>query len=576
MALAEGDLKRFVTLKEELRIRNTFLESNVLLREASRAQKADDPEKAEILLDTAVLLSPDLASTHLARASFILFERPTDLAEVLGSLLDAGKAAWREPFSFDRMKTNAIVGLLLGLILAAFLFVIVQFLTYLKLFLHDFHHLFPRAAARFQTTVLALLLLALPLMFRLGLVLTLMIWLLTAFLYQNWRERAISIMLLLLLGATPFALREGLAGLMMPDSAAGVLLEVERGSPTDKQLSRLKALLAEHPDHTGLLTVLGNHFKRQGQYEMASAILLKALDTKPASAILLNNLGNVYFLQDELGKAVGMYGRACMADPGLALPHYNLSQTHYRAGEPDKGTEARQSALRLDREGIRKVTVRANTGQVNYVVGELDLPMVWLTGAADIGVSRELLDDATAALWNTWGGRGDPFSFWFYALGALLIYLLAALFGWRVSLSRACVRCGRPACRRCNNEMKDDTHCGQCFYAFVRKEQVDARARISKEIQIRQYKRRHESLACGLSFVLPGIGQMLKERTLRGVLILLVFALVLVQVLLGYGLMRDPLALGGGIDWLKLVPLLVLFAAFYAWALLDVFRSNDA
>ena len=94
---------------------------------------------------------------------------------------------------------NAVVGLLLGFLLAGALFVLVQFLSYLRLFLHDFHHLFPRGAARFQTAVLALMLLALPLMFRLGLVITLMIWLLCAWLYQNWRERVISVMVVLLL-----------------------------------------------------------------------------------------------------------------------------------------------------------------------------------------------------------------------------------------------------------------------------------------------------------------------------------------------------------------------------------------
>jgi hypothetical protein len=85
---------------------------------------------------------------------------------------------------------------------------------------------------------------------------------------------------------------------------------------------------------------------------------------------------------------------------------------------------------------------------------------------------------------------------------------------------------------------------------------------------------RRERIARWINLVLPGVGQLVKERPLRGILFLVVFSYVGTQVLLGSGLMRDPGSLGSGINWLKLVPMLVVFLGFYAWAILDVFRAH--
>jgi hypothetical protein len=108
----------------------------------------------------------------------------------------------------------------------------------------------------------------------------------------------------------------------------------------------------------------------------------------------------------------------------------------------------------------------------------------------------------------------------------------------------------------------------------MHKDQVDAKSRISKEIQARQHGRRIESIARGITFILPGAGQLIKERPLRGILFLVVFSCALVQVFLGHGMMRNPQALQHGIDWLKMIPLVLVFLGFYAWAILDIFRAD--
>jgi len=300
-------------------------------------------------------------------------------------------------------------------------------------------------------------------------------------------------------------------------------------------------------------------------------MLDRALKLRPNSAVLLNNRANIMFLKNDLKSAIGYYDRAIQARPDLAVPYFNISKAYYRALDLDKGKQHRNQALRLDPEGIQKVNKLAETRMANFVVADLSVPREWITA----GNSRQDGRKATQHLWVAWGGAGSSESFPFIGVGVVVLFGLILLLRKKVYFSSGCVRCGRPACRRCSSELRDDTVCAQCFHAFVHREQgVDAKSRISKEIQIRQYRRRKENLARGITFLLPGVGQFIKGRPLLGMLFLVVFCCVVVQVWLGHGLMRDATVLGTGIDWLKLAPLLVLGVGFYAWAVLNVFRSE--
>lgn len=116
--------------------------------------------------------------------------------------------------------------------------------------------------------------------------------------------------------------------------------------------------------------------------------------------------------------------------------------------------------------------------------------------------------------------------------------------------------------------------CGQCFHAFVRKEQIDSKSKIAKELQIRHFLRRQESIVRGINFILPGVGQLMKGRTVRGILFLLIISVVLAQLLLGDALLRNPASIGGRVDWLMVAPLGIVLISFYLWAVIDAFRRD--
>jgi tetratricopeptide (TPR) repeat protein len=571
--LAGQGLERFLALKEELGIRNMPAHSLVLLREAGRDRARGDARAAEQGLAAARRLSPEVALFHLEAAWQSFRASPWALGEVFGPLGDAAASAWRDPLTRNRWLANGLLGLLLGLGLAIAVFVVVQCLRYLRLFLHDFHHLFPRGAARIQTGILAGILLLLPVFLRAGLLVSLLTWLLVAWIYQTWRERILSMACAAVLGLSPLALEQVVGALELPRSPIADLLAVERGPAPADSLARLRMGLEARPRDPSLLASLGGFHKRAGDLGRARELLERAVESRPEAAFLHNNLGNVYFLQGETGPALERYKRATDLEPALATGYFNMSRAFFRTLQLEKGKQARQQAIQLDQELMRELTRRAESGQANGVVADLPLPDDWLRlddgWASSLRTSR-----AELGLWRSYTGTTDPRRGWFYLGGTALLALLLALGRTRMFSANACVRCGRPVCRRCDAELRDDSVCGQCFHAFVRKDKVDARVRISKEIQVRQYRARVETLARALSFVLPGVGQLLKDRPLRGMLILTVCALAAVQLVFWPQVLRGPWADGAAVDWLKLIPLAALLLAFYLWAVLDAFRAE--
>lgn len=571
--LARQDLERIMSLREELAIANLFLPALALVREARRAEQAEDAERAASLLDAAVTLAPDLTEVHLARAGYTFRNDPLALGQIAGGLVAAAGAGLDNPLSRDRLLVNVLFSLLIGLALAAAIFTLAGLLRYLRLFIHDFHHLFPRGVALFQTGLLAILLLLLPILFRAGLVLVLMTWLLVAWIYQSWRERALTLLVLAVFATAPLMLQVAVERMQRPLTTYGDAVEVLYGAGRADSLRRLKMQLAEQPDNPVLLAALGSHYKRIGQLEQAEDYYRRAVRMEDHSVVLLNNLGNVLFLQNDVAAAQAHYQRATKIRPDEVVPYFNLSRAYFRAADLDKGKETVNQAIRIDQHSVRRLRQRADKRLFNTTVADLRLPDTWLARLDGHGGLRS--DRVLANLWRSTAGTPSV-RFQWLASGVVLGLLLLLL--WlraKVFVANGCVRCGRPACRRCSPELRDDSMCGQCFHAFVKKSQVDARSRIAKEIQIRKHRRRTETFARAVAFVVPGLAQLAKGRSLRGGLILLVSCLVLGLVLASGQIVRDPHELGGGRNWLLLVAPLIVFAGFYIWGILDAFRAED-
>lgn len=574
-ALAEADLESYRRLKEELGVKNATLPALALLREARQARQREDKEGAQKLLDAAVALAPDLGAARLARAAFWFSDSPFKIGRVFDEILVAVSATFSNPPTRLGILGNTALALWLGLLLAGAVWLLLMFLRRLTLLFHDFHHLFPHGVARAQTGLLLVLLLALPIIFRSGLMLWLLCWTAASFLYQERKERVLTLLVVLMFGASPLVMEWSFRALSSRTSTAVDLLRVQDDLPTAPALERLRSRLAESPEQPALLVGLAGHAKRNGDLPAARALLERVLAVRPDSEVVQNNLGNVLFLSGEMDRALELYRRAVQQRPNAIEPYLNMSRLYFRRLDLNKGREAHQQALRLDAEAARRLSEAAQSGRANHVVADMTLPGDWVSSLLDDGVPPGPIAAAIEGLWRRVGGVGSVQTFPWLALGYLVLLLVLWPLSARLSLSRPCLRCGGAACRRCNAELRDDTYCGPCFHAFVKKEQVDAKARISKEIEIRQFRRRQTSLSRALSFVLPGAGQVLRDKPVRGYVFLNLAGCLLAGLILGEGPARSPLPVGGGIDWWRLLLLLVPLLGVYLWAILDVFFSSE-
>ena len=588
--LAKADFARFMALRKELAIRDLYPHAWVLIHNAQAAARREDSGQARRLLDAAIELAPDLPAAYLARASHNFSESPFGIGTLWDDIYKAAMTSLKNPLVSNRLLVNLIFSLLLGFALAIVLFVLVELLKNIRLFIHDFHHLFPRGVAHFQSGLLAIILLLLPVLLRTGPVIVVLSWLAVGWMYQGWRARTISILSLLFIAGFPLALQFATARMSMTQGIFSDAIDVVTGPGHLRSLNALRTKLAEHDDKL-ILASLASYAKRQGDLAKARELYNRALALDQDSVVLLNNLGNVLFLEGDLKGALRQYIRATNVRPDVVEPYFNLSRAYFRSADLDKGKESIKQAIRISHDRVMELRKQAAARVVtsldgvngdpsvapvkaslaNYTVADLAIPNEWFYQVNDEDSSNQLFSNLLMA--ST--GFSSLISLWIVCAGALVFLLILVAMRRRIFSSNACVRCGRPACRICSPELRDDSVCGQCFYVFIKKSQVDARSRISKEIQVRKFRRRKATISTGINFLLAGVGQIIKGRVLRGALILLVFCLVLMQVLAGEYFVRDTISMGSWRNWLLLAPGLALFLMFYIWSVLDSFRDES-
>jgi Flp pilus assembly protein TadD len=97
---------------------------------------------------------------------------------------------------------------------------------------------------------------------------------------------------------------------------------------------------------------MGVAFKNAGLLKQAEETFAKALGIWPKSAVMMNNLGNVYTLMKRLDEARVLYERAIAIYPDYKEAVYNLGQIYYFTGDTKKAIDLR---IRLEKLRAQKV-----------------------------------------------------------------------------------------------------------------------------------------------------------------------------------------------------------------------------
>ncbi len=576
-ALREQDLPRaraaqkaILEAMTDLGIENLPSFAAALIRETERSLAANAADDALEQARFAAALAPDLADAHLSVFRAQLAKEPGRPLAALSELWAAVGAATREPHAVRALCGDFASAGLTALVTASAAVIALLFARRLRLFLHDSRHLpVIRAGAPMQAALLALVVVSLPLVFRLGPLAVLLALATSAWLYLSTSERIVATAALAAIVVAPHLVLGAVRLTAWTGTTAEQIFELEHAGDCGDRAAPLAARSERESLPPPLLAALGRCLKRQGDLDAALRLYQRAALADGNSAEVQVNLGNALFLKGDLEGAKAAYlaatDRATRVTT-LAVAHYDLSKLYLRLAAMEQSTEARKKAQLEDAAYLDKYgsddDFRANRWLVDVSVPWQQMDAL----AATDGAPQRVADAVRARLAGAIPGARWP------AVPAAVVAALwgLVLLGNRIGPSRACERCGRPACRRCDG--LQSVLCGQCVNVFQRKGLVEPRDRLLKETQVRRYERWNQASMRILTVLGGGAGQLFGGRPLRGYLLLtgLLFAGFL--VLFWRGVVPPPFASLHAL-WGKLLVALPLGTALYALALRDAFRN---
>ncbi|MCA9538908.1 MAG: hypothetical protein KC620_08465, partial [Myxococcales bacterium] len=560
-ARANELLDRAVQTAREAGIRRLDITAIVLLREADAAMEKQAWAQAGALLDWAEALAPGLPEILDARARLALGESPFALHRVIQLKIRAQLARFDD---FQRRMLLLGDFVLHGLVafgLLGLLFALCQVVRYGLNVFHDLGLAFP-TAMRFVLLAAIAALMGVPLVFGFGPSLLLFPLMVVFWPYQGTGERVLSVVFILLLGATPWVLR---MGDRLTEAGTGVTQALYATSlnPNDtRALETVEGAIEANGEDWLAQAVAGLAYKRLGRLDEAETALNAALSGAKGevAGAIENSLGNVYFAQGRPRSAEKAYQAARAALPASAAPAFNLHRLYRRQGRMAEAEEAIQMASGVDAQQVASWT-EDDDPSLNRFVVDLDLPTSALTRRA----ISDLFAPTTFAR-RAWLVLAGPVPEMAAPVAALItLALFGVLFSLRerMRLSWPCVRCARPAVVLLAEGPPDQPQCDQCVSLFVRGAPVDRRVRFAKEQSVARVEalRTWSTRVGGL--LLPGLVDMVRGNAIRGAIVAGVALVLVLRLIEPDGLLFEPVPQpgAGGIRWWVVVVLALLWAA---------------
>jgi tetratricopeptide (TPR) repeat protein len=497
---------------------------------AAKAQEEKNPELSRWSIAAAELLDP--VSPAIAYAAADLAARRGDWVGAIRSVA-MGMLKTLRDYSSGVLAQNdllLVLAMAVGLLTAAFALALL--LRYGPAAAHDFRELLGTKFSAGVTTVLAFALLFLPVFLWLGPAWLVFWWLALFFAYGSWKERTITVVLLLLVATMPLVLERAasrIAGLQSPVVRAAV--SAASDSYDAEALQRLQALLEFLPEDAMLHLLIGNLYVQKGSDNEAQIHYRRAaqLDEQLAGAHL--NLGNLHFFNNDFTAAISRYERAAALDRSLAIAPYNHSVA---AGELYRFEDQRtklDEARQRNRSLVNALTSRTDR-ELKVAMYQVPIPVAWALAEriARAGTARELYGnyayfDPARALTNT------------LTIAALIALLLAGVL-WALrrksGVAGSCIKCGRTFCKRCKSAHESATYCTQCIHIYLKRDGVSLDTKRKKLEEVKGFQARSLGARKLLGTFLPGSSQIINGSTIAGAGALLLFLLfVSLAILIG-------------------------------------------
>jgi tetratricopeptide (TPR) repeat protein len=208
--------------------------------------------------------------------------------------------------------------------------------------------------------------------------------------YASASERAVMVLLWLLLGAAPQLIdlqrRQMAVALSPPGLVMQSLKDHRLYGSLFADLGVLRGVL---PQSVAVKQLLADVHRSLGQWDLARSLYKQVLEAEPNNAPALLDLGDYAFLKGDFNTAIQSFQQAAAADPLSPAAPYNLSQAFSESYMFDEQKGALKRAQDLD------------LARVNFWMANPQQRVVALQG----GISR--IPEIRRELAAAWGGREE-------------------------------------------------------------------------------------------------------------------------------------------------------------------------
>lgn len=557
---SRAELEKVYQWKLDQGVRNHYAYALALIRESQKAAEKEIGVVPSELLNYAERMAPDFSEVHRARAAWLG-------SQIFSSLGNATQSTWSWfrgiflSFFNQEEALSRLANLTFWVLLSFFLtfagFAISRFFRHYFSFTHHLRHLIRLRISSIPMMFLSFLFLFSPLFLDLGWMWLFVLWILAFWTYGGRADRVTTLVLLGLLLLLPAGVRfqaslfHSLTGNGVPE-----ILRANTGAWNDELYQKLLQMNKENPQDSDVLMAVGLVEKRMGKYAEAEQRFSQGTQLAPTSSAF-NNLGNVFLVTNRLDLAMEAYQQAARLDPSRAEIYYNLGQAYLLKLRMKEAEAQFQWAKGLHPSKISYHTSIASKNPNRVVIDQtLDPFQVW----KKVLTPNPESDKIAQSLWNfLW--KGIPLEHGEMAMAALLGLLALVHLGSRkISLIRHCERCGGLICPLCTPFKGSGSQCVPCQNAFAANTTADPDGVRKKRAEVARYQTSVHVLPQRLSWVLPGVGHLMRGRSIEGIVYLFILILLGTRLIWWEGWIPQPLGLNASlsIPWLAVTILLLL------------------
>lgn len=503
-----------------------------VIREAQRRLNYN-PDSALQLMDFFEDVYMDTSPEPYFLYSKIFFKYKKDYIKGISKILDGLTVYFKNSLYALETVGNMSFFILLALILSASIFIVLMLIKYLKLLLHDFGDLFPSFVPRFASFILGLTLIFFPLIFHLGIGITLLIWLFVVAGYLTWRERIIVYGLGIFLITLPFILNF-FGSFILSVSENGIIeMEYVRNGYWDNNIiTKLELLNQKNPANKNIKYSLANAYKKSGRLNEALEIYNSLLETdlKPYA---INNIANIEFALGKIDIAIDKYREAISINDSLSEAHYNLGQLLILK-DPfgSEGLDEINRAKELSPELISYYTKIFDGKNINRRAIDISLSR-WNLLKEFFKFSLDKVNLFTSVIPVFFNLKGE----WTASiLGFILITSVLIIFVLQnkyVIFSSFCIKCNGIVCKRCTTKTENLTYCDECNKIYIQKSVADSKEIYRHERKMNLKKNIRNQIHRIVNILFPGAGLIYNDFTFSGIIILTIIFSFLFRILIG-------------------------------------------